>query len=82
MVVAVAVGRVAAGQQFADLGQAHVQRPALSDEAQPLQRGRLVVAVVVVAPGGRGQQAGLLVVADGARFHAGGARQFSDAHGA
>lgn len=81
MVVAVAVGRVAAGQQLADLGQAHVQRPALADEPQPLQRGRLVVAVVVAAPGGRGQQAGLLVVADGARLDPGRAGQLSDAHG-
>ncbi|AEG92262.1 hypothetical protein Rta_11760 [Ramlibacter tataouinensis TTB310] len=78
-VVALAVQRL---QQPLDVGQRHVQRPAVAHEGQPLQLGRAVVAVAVGLARGLGQQAGFLVIADGVHVHAGGAGQVTDLHGA
>jgi hypothetical protein len=67
-------------QQPPDLGERHVERPAMPDEGQPFQVCHAIRAVAVERTSRRRQQPGSLVIADGFAIHSGCPAKFSDAH--
>lgn len=73
--------RVPDRQQRADLLQIHVQRPAVADQAQALDLGGAVAAVIGRRARRGRQQALALVEADGLGGGLGGLGQFADLHG-
>lgn len=72
--------RIQIAQKLMNIGQWHVQHPAVANEGQALQMGRFVVAVTVVAPRRLGQKTPLFVVAKGFNIHARGAGKILDLH--
>ena len=77
---AVGARRIDHRQQLAHLVEVHVERAAVADEAQPLQVGIGVAAVVVVASRRPAQQPGLFVVAHGIDGEAGRVGELLDLH--
>jgi hypothetical protein len=53
---------------------------AMAHESQTLQMRAAVAAIAVRLARGRGQQAGLFVIADGFHFDAGGTAEVADLH--
>ena len=76
------IGLVNENQQPANIGQRHFQSAAVANKRQTLQVTGLVVPVAVAAPRRLGHQTLLFVVADRLHFHARGAGQFFNLHGA
>lgn len=72
------VRSVGKAQQFADRLQRKAQVAGMADEGQPLLRFLPVKPLISDAALGVGQQADLLVIADGRHFHPGGHTEFTD----
>jgi hypothetical protein len=80
-VAAGCLAAVAQGQDAADLGKGEPGSLGVADEAEPRRSLGRVVAVAAGGPRWRGQEANLLVEADGLRAQSAGGREVADAHG-
>lgn len=67
-------------EQQPDVGQRHIQRPAVPDEREPFKLALAVDSISVRQPARLRQQLDALVVANGLQIHAGSAGKIADFH--